>query len=116
MKDSFNSDKKRLTLSTENFIFYQKSKVIILLGKATQPLISNNKVIVEKGESCKVQFKTEVSNFDGSQFFQAGSIEFIVKNTLEEKIVAGAKIKQFSGTAISNYEIDENDQRKTVQF
>ena len=94
MKDSISTDQKRITVSPENFIYYNKSKIIILLGKATKVLISNNKVVVEKGESCKVQFKTAIQNFDGSQFMQAGSIEFIVENTCEEKVIGGKIIKQ----------------------
>ena len=114
MKNSNSADQKRLTLSTENFIFYQKSKVFILLGKATQPLISNNKVVVEKGEGCKVQFKTDISNFDATQILESGAIEYIVKSTLEEKIVAGNLIKKFTGVGIANYH--ENDNGKTLSF
>ena len=114
MKDTYSKDQKIITLATENFIFYQKSKVIILLGKATSPLISDNKVILDKGENCKIQFKTDILNFDANKFLPAGSIEYLIENTCEERIVAGATVKQFYAKAISNYH--ENNKRKTFQF
>ena len=106
--------KKYLTLSTDNFIYYHKTKIIILQGKILEALISENQIVVDKGENCKVVFKSDIPNFDITKFLEAGSVKYSVKNICEERTNNGVAVKSFYATGIIHYH--ENNQRKTISF
>ena len=56
---SFQQTSKNLKIEIDNFIFYQKSKVGLIVGRAAEPLISGGKTFVQVGEECRIKFKLQ---------------------------------------------------------
>ena len=111
---SFQQTSKNLKIEIDNFIFYQKSKVGLIVGRAVEPLISGGKTFVQVGEECRIKFKLDCNNLNLQQLAIAKIVDILVKNSCEEKFVRGVKVKQFSVESFNQYNAD--DQREIIQF
>ena len=105
---------KVLRVDIDNFVFYQKSKVGLLVGKAIQPLISQDKILLNTGDDCKIKFKVDIPNLDFQQLVSAKSVDFGVKNFFEEKNFKGSLLKQFTADTVEKYNADHK--REIVRF
>ena len=115
-KEKMNNEEKPkvLRVDIDNFVFYQKSKVGLLVGKAIQPLISQDKILLNTGDDCKIKFKVDISNLDFQQLVSAKSVDFAVKNFFEEKNFKGSLVKQFTADTVEKYNAD--NKREIVRF
>ena len=103
---------KQLNIEIENFIFYRSTKIVLICGKLGKPLISDNRLFLEKGAPCKVKAKAEILNF--AILPKIESFDFEVESSYEEKTIRGETIKQFSAIKVLGH--NENGDRKTLRF
>ena len=103
---------KKLNIEIENFIFYRSTKIVLICGKLGKPLISEDRIFLEKGASCRVKAKAEILNFE--LLPKIASFDFEVEPSYEEKPNRGENIKQFSATKVIGY--NENSDRKALPF
>ena len=111
---NFQQNQKNIKIEIDNFIFYRKSKVGLILGRATEPLVSGGKNFVNIGEECRLKFRIDCPNLNLQQLAIAKVIDLAIKNSCEEKYIRDTKIKQFTVEAINQYNAD--DQREIIQF
>ena len=103
-----------LKVEIDNFVFYRKSKVGLIVGKTVEPVISNEKTFLGAGEDCKIKFKLDCPNLNLQQLAAGKFVEFKVKNTYEEKLLRGSIVKQFTLDSFTKYHAD--DKREAIPF
>ena len=101
----------KIQVEIDQFLFYRKSKVGLFIGSLVEPLLSDGQIFAKAGETCKVKFKMD--NIDLSKILSVRSLEFVIKNSCEEKNYNGSFVKQFTALSVSDY---IHDQAKTLIF
>ena len=103
---------KVLKIEVDNFIFYQKSKVGLIVGKAVHQLKSQDRILLSSGEDCKIKFKSDI--VDLQKLTSAKTVDFVVKNFFEERPYKGTSVKQFVAESVDQY--NEDSQREIIRF
>ena len=101
----------KIQVEIDQFLVYRKSKVGIFIGSLIEPLLSDGQIFAKAGETCKIKLKMDT--IDLSKLSTVRSLEFIIKNSCEEKNYNGSFVKQFTAISVSDY---INDQAKTLNF
>lgn len=103
-----------LKIEIDNFVFYQKSKVGLIVGKVVEPLISDGLVILNTGCDCKIKLKADCVNLNYQKLSTSKNLDFIVQNSYELKNLRGVPVKQFTADSVTSY--NENDKREIISF
>ena len=79
-----------------------------------QPLISQDKILLNISEECKIKFKKDITNLDFQQLSSAKTVDFIIKSFFEERNLKGTPVKQFTAEGIIKYNAD--NKREIIRF
>ena len=101
----------KIKVEFDNFLFYRKSKVGVIVAKLTEPLLSNGATIAYAGEISKIKFKYDIVDF--TKLSTVKFLEIIIRNSYEEKMVNGRLVKQFTAERMTDY---ISDKSKSVCF
>ena len=101
-------------LEIDNFVFYRRSKIGLIVGKLVEPLVSKNQVFLNTGEDCKIKFQLDCQNINLQQLATVKVVNFQVESSFEEKTLRGAPVKQFTAKSVLKYNAD--DKREAIPF
>ena len=101
----------KIQVEIDHFLVYRKSKVGLFIGSLVEPLLSDGQVFLNAGETCKIKIKIESVDF--TKLPNVKNLEFLVKNSCEEKNYSGTFVKQFTATSITDYVFEK---QKTLSF
>ena len=94
-----------IQVEIEHLLYYRKSKIGLFVGTLVEPLMSHGEIFVDAGKECKIKIKFDC--IDLQQLRSARVLEFVIRNSCEEKFYFGRLIKQFTAEAVTNYTSEE---------
>ena len=86
----------------ESFTFYSKSGVFYLTGRSDFTVVTNNAVLLEKGELFQLKFDSTLNI--SSQLFTSATLKIKIPSTFETCSVKGVQVKRFALEQIEQYE------------
>ena len=103
----------KIKVEIDQLLYYRKSRTGIFVGSLVEPLLSDGQVFVKAGDNCKIKIKFDA--LDLIKMRNTKMMEFIIKNSCEEKMLNGTFVKQITACSVSDY-ISEDQKTFKMKF